>query len=214
MTKRTFYVYTNNIACTEDPNKLKTIIFTRTVPWCDAWSFENNAEANIFAIQHNHYKGYCNPDSQGALLLPTVGEYFIENPVAKTTIPMTNGKGYTYVIDTTAMQVSSNGIWCVDAINGYAVVKDLNELVYLLADSPFLYVHATWLSGDAVGSAINVARNLYIRCFYIRYNSQNERIVLPVNPMEQIYLDPSFDERERRYSRSSAMENLQAYGIF
>lgn len=214
MNEREFYTFTSAICRTQNPVEVKTVLCQRTVPQADVWSFETKEEADIFAVQHSSYIGYRDPDSQGSVCLPAGSSYAIRNPAVNSTIPMSRETEGVYAMNAMAMKAFYVGFWCIDAINGYAVTSDIDQLMWALVDSQFLYVHAVWLDGSPVESAINIARSRYIRRFYTRYNGQNERLTLPQDPRCMIYLDPYFADRERRYCRNSAMETLQTYGLF
>ncbi len=209
------YIHTNLICLTSNPQTLFTILLCRQMPKCEVWVFESVDEAITFTIQHNNWIGFSNPNGNGALKIPR-GEFCMLNPAVPTTLPMTptSDGGYVYNINTGIVQAPCVGYWSVDAINGYAVVRNLDGLMHYLLDAGFLYPHAVWIDGGTVEQAQNIAFSHYIRRFYTRYDGQNEMIALPEDSKTLIYQDPHFYEREQRYQPGSAMQVLREHGLF
>ena len=211
---KSFYVYTDIICRTSDRQLLYTILFSRKEARCSIWAFEYDDEANVFAIQHNNWVGFSNPDGRGALQLPVGGEFSLWNPAVNVTIPLMPVGAHNYVYNVGVVQAPFEGYWSIDASNGYAVVSDLNSLIYCLTEAKFIYPHATWINGGTVELARNIAVRQYVRRFYTRYDGQNEMIALPEDSKTLIYQDPHFYEREQRYQPGSVMQVLREHGLF
>lgn len=217
---RTFYTYGSAISVTNDPQKLFTVLWYRTVDYCEVYSFETSEEAHTYALQRNCYYGY-GWGAKGPMKLPLSGEYFLQNPDLGMTLPMIAEynkyeKTALYTVPSSlgnSLHQQRTELWAVDFMNGFAVLDDLNVLVNILEDEKYLYVHAQW-SSDCIERVLERARNNYIRRFYMRYDAKIEQLILPKDPKTTLFIDPYFQEREERYNQNKVMRILHSYGVF
>lgn len=216
---KSFYTYGSAVSVTDNPQKLFSLLYYRTIDFCDVYSFETNEEAHIYSMQQNCYYGYGWLGSRGPMKLPLSGEYFIQNPNIGEMFSMTEETTldgikplYSVASDQNALQSPRTEIWAVDFINGFAVVDDLNSLMDILENYEYIYAHARWLQN--IDQALKVAKISYIRRFYARYDARTERLVLPEDTKTMIFIDPYFSDREERFKLNQSMHILHTYGIF
>lgn len=210
----TYYcvVSLNLMGVTDDLQVLYNNLYYRTKQGsCEITVIESLEEANLLAMQRNCFLSYWL--GKDAMRLPVSGTYFLKRTVSVLEPFSTHLYEPIYNKPMRAMADAEMEIWGISFANGFAVVTNLNALMNYLEHRRY-YVHAVWYPWN-LEQANLYARREYIRRFYARYNAMEEQIILP--PWELLnnaaFLDPKFEEREKRRSFSRSMQTLQMQGL-
>ncbi len=139
--------------------------------------------------------------------LPTSSAYYaLRTPEIVTA---TKGSDITCCVPLqSSLAIGDNSIWGISALNGFYICQNVVELINALADPSFLV--APWaISYPTPVSAWMEAQNNYVERFFRHFNTLEDRINLPAKlDMAKFpgYLDPAFDEREKRWIENNSFE--------
>ena len=102
--------------------------------------------------------------------------------------------------------------WAIDAMNGFAVANNLNDLIHFLADSGLTYAH-TVPYGDELSASVH-SRSAYLDRLACRYGF-NESITLPSNLIRngELFIDSDYENREVRRSINAIHNQLMSFGM-
>ena len=110
-------------------------------------------------------------------------------------------------------QNANDGLfWAIDAMNGFAVASNLDELIYFLMDDGLIYSHAIPYC-DENSAAFN-SRFAYLNRFACRYGF-GEPIELPYSLVRsnELFIDKNYTEREQRRQDNEIRNSLILRGL-
>ena len=207
-------------------------LYFRQFSFCEVALFPNHNEAHLYAQQRYNSLFLANPHLYGFAPMPLpincgkIGYNIRANsPVeitADSSSNATDSANFPALCEfpqtsqfaqlISRQNVNDGLFWAVDAINGFAVADNLNDLIHLLADSELVYGHAV-PCGDESSAAL-FSRSAYLKRFSSRYRF-DEGIALPTNPIRngQIFIDSHYENREKRRSNNSSVNQLLSVGM-
>ena len=108
--------------------------------------------------------------------------------------------------------VNDGLFWAIDAMNGFVVASNLDELIYFLLDAGLIYSHAIPYCDE--NSAAFISRATYLNRFACRYGF-GEPIELPYSLLRcgEIFLDVHHAERETRLKDNEIRNSLILRGL-
>lgn len=219
---------------TKGPQELFNALCFRQGAACEAFALETQEEANVLMHQRYPYRFYSNPLLYGRtpMGLPATGCFNLvdgqtcqEIQPNTAPVPLCSGSAaepsmqpapfIQPPIGTFGMEAGAvAGIfWSIDAMNGYTMASNLDELVYVLSNPALVYPHAvTWTDPNA---ALVAARNFYLARFFRRYDATKEIVSLPEQEMEagDMFLDQYYENRENCRAGNSVLERLVSAGL-
>ena len=214
--------------------ELYNALYYRTYPFCEVAVVQSATEADCYARQHYNANFLSNPHIYGFAPMPLpvnsvkigynirANEFVEINAVADSTNCAPASENVPASFDfpqssrfskPVAQQNVNEGLfWAVDAINGFAVTDNLNDLIHFLAYSGLVYAHAVPYSNEF--SAAVASRSAYLDRFACRYNF-NKDIELSTNPIRsgQVFIDPNYENREARRSNNPTLNRLLSFGL-
>lgn len=211
-----------NVAVESEPQDIFNSIYNRLAYPCEVATFPTIEEANLFAVQRNYYLGVVRSDEVGLLQIPISGTFSTGILPPKTQQAIMNDEEfYAPSMDNLVEHASENisihyaGMWSISAINGYAVATDLNSLMNFLVELPFKYIYAVYFENVDLKTVENHARHSYCARFYNRYSATEQFIALPSQHLEvnQYFIDPKHEQREKSLNNSEILHNLQTFGM-
>ena len=212
-------------------------LYYRTYPFCEVAVVQSATEARNYAQQRYNAKFLSNPHLYGFAPMPLpvnsvkIGyniraNEFVEINVdsateSATCAPASENVPATFDFPPSSrfskpvvrQNVNDGLFWAVDAINGFAVTDNLNDLISILADRGLVYAHAVPY-GDEFSAAV-YSRSAYLDRFACRYNFY-EGIELSTNLIRngEVFIDPDYENREARRSNNPTLNRLLSLGLF
>lgn len=212
-------------------------LFFRKYPFCEVAVVRSAAEADCYVRQHYKADFLANPQLYGFAPMPLpvnsgkIGYNIRANEFVEinadsetdstTCAPASENVPATFDFPQSSrfskpvvLQNVNDGLfWAVDAINGFAVTDNLNDLIYILADRGLIYAHAVPY-GDEFSAAVH-SRSAYLDRFACRYNFY-EGIELPTDLIRngQVFIDPDYENREAHRSNNATLNRLLSLGLF
>ena len=204
-------------------------------PFCEVAVLNTLEEAQEYAWQRYHTNFLSNPYLYGfaPMPLPLVsdksgynirGKDFVEIPA--DTVQSTNNELSNVPIQQMPLcsalmsydkpivkeNVNDRLYWAIDALNGYAVASNLDELIYFLLDASLIYSHAVPYSNEYL-AAVN-SRSGYVNRFSCHYGL-NEMIDVPQTLISSggYFIDSRYEEREKRNEDNRVRNCLLSCGL-
>lgn len=208
--------------------ELYNALYFRKYPFCEVAVFPNVDEAHYYIQQRYNANFLANPYLYGFAPMPLPSTStkigynirandFVEinSDVVSENLPATiNDQQCSLFAKPVVVQQNINDglFWAVDAMNGFAVADNLNDLIHFLADSKLIYAHAVPYCDELSASAYS--RSAYLNRFACRYGF-NESIRLPVNPIRngELFIDSDYEPREARRSVNDIHNQLMSFGF-
>ena len=204
----------------------------RHYPFCEVAVLSNAEEAHCYAQQRYHANFFANPYLYGYPTMPLPntanntgynvrGADFSEINVQQhqpdednlPTVPDSLPNiSLQYSKPVLQANVNDGLFWAIDAINGFALASNLDELIYFLLDAGLIYSHAIPYC-DEYSAAFN-SRSAYLNRFACRYGF-GEPIDLPYSLIRcgEIFTDTRYEKREQRRTDNQIRNNLMLRGL-
>ena len=207
----------------------------RHYSFCEVAVLSNAEEAHCYAQQRYHANFLANPYLYGypPMPLPNTantgynirGADFSEINVAEsvkqeqsdeknlpTVLDSLSNISVQYSKPVSQQNVNDGLFWAIDAMNGFAVTSNLDELIYFLLDTRLVYSHAVTY-GDEYSAAIN-SRSAYLNRLACCYGF-GEPVELPYSLIRcgEIFIDTRYEEREQRRQDNEIRNNLILRGL-
>ena len=208
--------------------ELYNALYFRKYPFCEVAVFPNVDEAHYYIQQRYNANFLANPYLYGFAPMPLPSTStkigynirandFVEinSDVVSENLPATiNDQQCSLFAKPVVVQQNINDglFWAVDAMNGFAVANNLNDLIHFLADSGLIYAHAVPYGDELSASAHS--RSAYLDRFACHYGF-NENITLPLNHIRngELFIDSDYEKREARRSINVIHNQLMSFGI-
>ena len=208
--------------------ELYNALYFRKYLFCEVAVFSNSDEAHYYIQQRYNANFLANPYLYGFAPMPlpsasTAIGYniqandFVEinSTAVSENLPATiNDQQCSLFAKPIVVQQNINDglFWAVDAMNGFAVADNLNDLIHFLADSGLIQAHAVPYGDELSASAYS--RSAYLNRFARLYGF-NENITLPSNPIHsgELFIDPNYENRETRRSSNVIHNQLMSFGL-
>ena len=207
--------------------ELYNALYFRKYLFCEVAVFTNSDEAHYYVRQRYNANFLANPYLYGFAPMPLPSTSIeigynirandfveINSATVSENLPAVNDQQCSLFAKPVVVQQNINDglFWAVDAMNGFAVADNLNDLIHFLADSGLIYAHAVPY-GDEL-SALEYSRSAYLDRFACRYGF-NENIILPSNPIRngELFIDPNYENREARRSSNVIHNQLMSFGM-
>lgn len=215
--------------------ELRNALFYRHYPFCEVAVLSNAEEAHCYAQQRYHANFFANPYLYGypPMPLPNTantgynvrGADFSEISLAANvqqhqpdednlpTVPdFLPNISLQYSKPVSQTNINDGLFWAIDAMNGFAVASNVDELIYFLLDAGLIYSHAVPY-GDEYSAVIN-SRSAYLNRFACRYGF-GETVDLPYSFTRcgEIFIDTRYEEREQCRSDNQIRNNLMLRGL-
>lgn len=209
----------------------------RHYPFCEVAVLSNAEEAYCYAQQRYHVNLFANPYLYGypPMPLPNTanntgynvrGADFSEirlptnvqqNQIAEDNLPTVLDSlpniALPYSKPVPQANVNDGLFWAIDAMNGFAVASNVDELIYFLLDAGLIYSHAVPYC-DEYSAAIN-SRAAYLNRFACRYGFGEPVGELPYSLIRsgEFFIDTHYEEREHRRTDNQIRNNLMLRGL-
>ena len=212
--------------------ELRNALFYRHYSFCEIAVLSNAEEAHRYAQQRYHANFFANPYHYGYPPIPLPnntnntgynvrGTDFSEINVQQHQHDEDNLPTVPDFLPNISMQYSkpvsqanvNDGLfWAIDAMNGFAVASNLDELIYFLLDAGLIYSHAVPYCDEY--SAAFLSRSAYLNRFACRYGF-GEPVDLPYSLIRcgEIFTDTRYEERKQRRTDNQIRNNLMLRGL-
>ena len=225
----------NQVFIGRTAEELYNALYYRHYPYCEVAVFPRLEEAHLYVTQRYHVNLFSNPYLYGYPPMPLPIESknngynirandFVEitaescssNEIMPTNFDSQQTQliqNYMPYVKPVAQQNVNEGLfWAIDAINGFAVASNINDLIRILMDTGLIYSHAIPFGNEFLASVTSRAN--YLKRFACRYAS-NEIVNLPMNPISsgEFFIDYNYEERETRCERNKVRNQLLSVGL-
>ena len=210
--------------------ELRNALFYRHYFFCEIAVLSNAEEAHCYARQRYHVNFFANPYLYGYPPMPLpntanntsynirgadfseIQQYQHEEDNLPTVLDCLPKISVQYSKPVSQANVNDGLFWAIDAMNGFAVASNLDELIYFLLDAGLIYSHAIPYS-DEYSAAFN-SRSAYLNRFSCHYGF-GEPVELPYSLIRcgEIFIDTRYEEREQRRSDNKIRNNLMLRGL-
>ena len=216
--------------------EFRNALFYRHYPFCEVAVLQNFAQADYYVRQRYHANFFANPHLYGYPPMPLLGtdnqngynlrgDDFSEiriaakvsqNQDAEDNLPSLLDSlpnlSLSYSKPVLQQNVNDGLFWAIDAMNGFAVASNLDELIYFLMDDGLIYSHAIPYC-DENSAAFN-SRFAYLNRFACRYGF-GEPIELPYSLVRsnELFIDKHYAEREQRRQDNEIRNSLMLCGL-
>ena len=225
----------NQVFIGRTAEELYNALYYRHYPFCEVAVLNTLEEAQYYAWQRYHANFLSNPYLYGFAPMPLPmmsnksgynirGNDFVEIPV--DVVPTNNNElanisnqQMTFCSDSMSYDkpvlkenVNDRLYWAIDAMNGYAVASNLDELIHFLLNVGLIYSHAVPYGNECL-AAVN-SRSAYLNRFSCRYGF-SEEIELLQNLISsgEYFIDSRYEEREKKNEDNRVRSYLLSCGL-
>ena len=225
----------NQVFIGRTAEELYNALYYRYYSFCEVAVFQRLEEAHLYVTQRYHVNLFSNPYLYGYTPMPLpiesknngynirakeFVEITAESCSSNEIMPASFDSQQTQLIQNympyakpvVQQNVNEGLFWAIDAINGFAVASNVNELISLLIDSGLIYSHAIPIGSESLASVTSRAN--YLNRFACRYDFK-EIVNLPTNPIRsgEFFIDYNYEERETRCERNKVRNQLLSVGL-
>ena len=226
----------NQVFIGRTAEELYNALYYRHYLFCEVAVLNTLEEAQYYAWQQRYYVNFLsNPYLYGFAPMPLPmmsnksgynirGRDFEEIPA--DTVQSTNSELFnipaqqmplcsdsmSYDKPVLKENVNDRLYWAIDAMNGYVVASNLDELIHFLLNVGLIYSHAVPYGNECL-AAVN-SRSAYLNRFSCRYGF-SEEIELPQNLISsgEGFIDFRYEEREKQNEDNRVRSYLQSCGL-
>lgn len=177
----------------------------------EIFTLENAKEADMI-IRARHLQ-QCDIFGLQPMQLPASGNLHLrrkdEIPFAKEVPQLAIQPAYNTALDT-----PHEGFWLITAANGYSIASDDRCLCDCLLRIPFKYIHAIWSPTQDYMAARFWARSEYLARFFYRYGYDFQQYVPFLSKVNEVFIDPDFELREKNRGDDETWRKLQSFRLF
>ena len=223
----------NQVFIGRTAEELYNALYYRHYPYCEVAVFPRLEEAHLYVTQRYHVNLFSNPYLYGyaPMPLPIESKNSGYNIRAKEFVEITADSSneimpanfdsqqaqliqnyMPYAKPIVQQNVNEGLFWAIDAINGFAVVSDIKDLISVMLNESLSYAHAIPF-GDEWSASVS-SRASYLNRFACRYDFK-EIVNLPTNPIRsgEIFVDCNYEERESRCEKNKVRNQLLSVGL-
>lgn len=211
--------------------ELKNALVYRHYAFCEVAVLSNAEEAHCYAQQRYHANFFANPYLYGYPPMPLpntannngynirgadfseIQQHQPDEDNLPTVPDFLPNISMQYSKPMSQTNVNDGLFWAIDAMNGFAVASNVDELIYFLLDAGLIYSHAVPY-GDEYSAVIN-SRSAYLNRFACRYGFGETVGELPYSLIRcgEIFTDTRYEEREQRHTNNQIRNNLMLRGL-
>lgn len=221
--------------CRRKEELLNALVY-RHYLFCEVAVLSNAEEAHYYVQQRYHANFFANPYLYGYPPMPlpntvnntsynvrgadfseiSLADNVQQNQTEEDNLPTVLDSlpniSLPYSKPVLQMNVNDGLFWAIDAMNGFAVASNLDELIHFMLDTGLIYSHAVPY-GDEYSAAFN-SRFAYLNRFACRYGFV-EPVELPYSLIRcgEIFIDTRYEEREQRRTDNLIRNNLMLRGF-
>lgn len=225
----------NQVFIGRTAEELYNALYYRHYPYCEVAVFSRLEEAHLYVTQRYHVNLFSNPYLYGYPPMPLpiesknngynirandFVEITAESCSSNEIMPTNFDSQQTQLIQNympyakpiMQQNVNEGLFWAIDAINGFAVASNINDLIRILMDTGLIYSHAIPFGNEFLAAVTSRAN--YLNRFACRYAS-NEIVNLPMNPISsgEFFIDYNYKERESRCEKNKVRNQLLSVGL-